>query len=240
MPTCTFCGSVNSTEASRCTLCDQVLVKETGPSKADQATGARISRYGEDSASDQSRPPPGWGTEPIEAPPPGWGTADSSSWGGRAPVARRNYDTPTKKKKKGSKKGSASKIVGIVRLTVVVIVLGVLVVIGAKSQLGGNSLNIALVTSSETPVSGTFEVLDENENVVGSTEIDDAGSMCRGGRLSHFKVKIKNAQQYYFRYNGGVAGPLDSSVVKSANHNITINETTKGPVATTDRPRSCL
>lgn len=57
MPTCTFCGSVNSTEASRCTLCDQVLVKETGPSKADQATGARISRYGEDSASDQSRPP---------------------------------------------------------------------------------------------------------------------------------------------------------------------------------------
>lgn len=237
MATCTFCGSANAPEASRCTLCDQVLVRETGPSKADQATGARVSRYGEDSAADPSRPPPGWGTEPVDAPPPGWGTAGSSSYGARAPVARRNYDGAKNKRKRG---GSAAGLIGIIRVVVIVVVLGALVFFGAKSQLGGNSLSIAMVTSSDAPIAGTFEVLDEGENVVGSTEINDTGSKCGSGRLANFKVKVKGGKEYYFRYNGVMAGPLDVSEIKSADHNVTINETTRGLVATTDRPRSCL
>lgn len=237
MPTCTFCGSANSTEASRCTLCDQVLVKETGPSKTDQAIGARTSRYGEEEAPSQSGPPPGWGTELPDAPPPGWGTTGSSSWGARAPVARRNYDDSKKKRKR---RGSASGIVGLLRVAVIVVVVGVLIFFGAKSQLGGSSLSIAMVTSADIPVTGTFEVLDENENVIGSTQIKDVGSKCGSGRLSNFKVKAKGATQYYFRYNGVTAGPLEGSAVKAAGHNVTINETTRGLVATTDRPRSCL
>lgn len=237
MSTCTFCGSVNPPDASRCTLCDQVLVNETSSNKGDQATGFRVSRYGENSNSDQSRPPPGWGTEPIETPPPGWGTADSSSWGGRAPVARRDYGD---RKKKQKRRSSATGIIGVFRLALILIVIGVLLFLGVKFQLGGSSLNIALLTASETAVTGTFEVLDENETVIGSTEIDDAGSMCRGGRFSNFKVKIKDAQQYYFRYNGDVAGPIDNSAIKAANYNVTINETAKGLIATVDRPRSCL
>lgn len=237
MPTCTFCGSANSSEASRCTLCDQVLVKETGPSKADQAKGARISRYGEEPGSDQSGPPPGWGTEPVDAPPPGWGTAGSSSYGARAPVARRNYDAAKKKRKGGA---SVRGVLSNLRFLAIIIVVVVLIFLGAKSQLGGNSLSIAMVTSSDAPITGTFEVLDESENIVGSTEINDTGSKCGSGRLANFKVKIKGGKAYYFRYNGVTAGPLESSAVKAADHNVTINDTTRGLEATTDRPRSCL
>lgn len=242
MPTCTFCGSANSPEASRCTLCDQVLVKESGPSKSEQAMGARTSRYGGEQGTDaQTGPPPGWGTEaPEEAPPPGWGTAGSSSWGARAPVARRNYDDAKSKKRKRKGAASASGILGNLRVIVIVAVVGVLVFLGAKAQMGGTSMSISLVTSSDTAVSGTFEVLDENENVIGSTEIKDSGSKCGAGRLSSFKVKAKGATEYYFRYQDSLAGPLDGKIVKAADNNVTINETTKGLVATTDRPRSCL
>ncbi|RIK10781.1 MAG: hypothetical protein DCC49_02325 [Acidobacteria bacterium] len=215
-----------------------MLVKETGPSKADQATGARTSRYGGATTSDDSRPPPGWGPAEPEAPPPGWGTADSSSYGTRAPVARRNYDAPKKKKRKGG--ASAGAILGNLRVLAIVIVVGVLIFLGAKSQFGGESLSVALVTGSDVAVTGTFEVLDESENVIGSTEIGDAGSKCGSGRLSNFKVKAKGAKEYYFRYNGVTAGPLDAAAVKANDRNVTINETTRGLVATTDRPRACL
>lgn len=238
MPTCTFCGSANSPDATHCSLCAQELLREPVSDQLDPTIGARISRYGNsENTPDRTAASSNWTGDDAGAPPPGWGTVGSSSWGTQRQVARRTYEQPKKRKKS---RASRSNPFAYFRLAVILVVVAALIILGATSQIGKTTLNIALITQTDKAVVGTFEVLDEDHNVIGSTEIRDPGSKCGSGRLSNFKVRTKSVSQYYFRYQDAVAGPLDSSTIKAAQHNITINDSSRGIEATVDRPRTCI
>lgn len=242
MPVCVFCGSTSAHGAARCSVCNQPIVTSSDTADRDRNAAPPTVPI--------SQPPTGQGwsgsTEEVEAPPPGWGTLGSSTWGSQSVTTRRSYD---EKGAKGGRSGkqlrqkgpgkNASALLANARLALILVVIAVAIFLGAKYQLGGETMHIALATNTDVDFSGTVVILDDTGKELATKQVSDPGSRCPWGRLVEFTMRTPKKAVYVFAVNGIESRPLEAKTLASAKNAVTLNYG-PGVEATTQRPRNCL